>query len=97
MFHSDLGSQYTSSKFESLLAKYDLKHSYSHKGCPYDNASMESFNSILKKEEVNRKNYATFDEARIAIFEYIEGWYNNNRIHSSIGNITPNEQYKKLS
>lgn len=93
MLHSDLGSQYTSSKFESLLAKYELKHSYSQ----YDNTSMESFNSILKKEEVNRKNYATFDEARIAIFKYIEGWYNNNRIHSSIGNITPNEQYKKLS
>ena len=42
---------------------------------------MESFNAILKKEEVNVKTYETFNEARLAIFEFIEGWYNNTRIH----------------
>ena len=93
IFHSDRGSQYTSKDFELLLEKFEIKHSYSKKGYPYDNASMESFNAILKKEEVNVNNYETFNEAKIAIFEFIEGWYNNQRIHSTIGYITPNEKY----
>jgi putative transposase len=93
LFHSDRGSQYTSNDFEKLLEKLKIKHSYSKKGYPYDNASMESFNAILKKEEVNVNNYETFNEAKLAIFEFIEGWYNNQRIHSTLGYITPNEKY----
>lgn len=93
IFHSDRGSQYTSNNFEQLLTDLNLKHSYSKKGYPYDNASMESFNAILKKEEVNVNNYETFEEAKLAIFEFIESWYNNKRIHSTIGYITPNEKY----
>ncbi len=58
-----------------------------------NNASMESFNAILKKEEVNVSNYETFEEVKLAIFEFIESWYNNKRIHSTIGYITPNEKY----
>ena len=54
---------------------------------------MESFNAILKKEEVNVNNYGTFKEAKLAIFEFIESWYNNKRIHSSIDYMTPNEKY----
>lgn len=94
IFHSDRGSQYTSNDFEELLRKLNIKHSYSKKGYPYDNASMESFNSILKKEEVNVNKYQTFDEAKLVLFDFIEGWYNNVRIHSSIGYITPNQKYK---
>ena len=93
LFHSDRGSQYTSNKFEHLLEELGIKHSYSKKGYPYDNASMESFNAILKKEEVNVNNYETFEEAKLAIFEFIESWYNNQRIHSSLDYITPNEKY----
>ena len=93
IFHSDRGSQYISNDFEYLLEKLEIKHSYSKKGYPYDNASMESFNAILKKEEVNVNNYETFNEAKLAIFEFIESWYNNQRIHSTIGYITPNEKY----
>ena len=93
IFHSDLGSQYTSNEFEKLLIENSVKHSYSKKGYPYDNASMESFNAILKKEEVNVNTYETFKEARIAIFEFIESWYNNTRIHGSNGYITPNQKY----
>lgn len=93
IFHSDRGSQYTSNNFEQLLTDLNLKHSYSKKGYPYDNASMESFNAILKKEEVNVNNYETFNEAKLAIFEFIESWYNNKRIHSSLDYITPNEKY----
>ena len=93
IFHSDRGSQYTSNDFEQLLEELEIKHSYSKKGYPYDNASMESFNAILKKEEVNVNNYETFNEAKLAIFEFIESWYDNQRIHSSLGYITPNQKY----
>ena len=93
IFHSDRGSQYTSNDYEELLNTLKIKHSYSKKGCPYDNASMESFNAILKKEEVNVNNYETFEDAKLAIFEFIESWYNNIRIHSTLGYITPNEKY----
>lgn len=94
LFHSDCGSQYTSNDFEHLLIDLNIKHSYSKKGYPYDNARMESFNGILKKEEVNVNNYETFNEAKLAMFEFIEGWYNNQRIHSKLGYITPNEKYE---
>ena len=93
IFHSDRGSQYTSNDFEQLLEELKIKHSYSKKGYPYDNASMESFNAILKKEEVNVNTYETFNEAKLALFEFIESWYNNKRIHSSLDYITPNEKY----
>ncbi len=93
IFHSDRGSQYTSNDYENLLATLTIKHSYSKKGYPYDNASMESFNAILKKEEVNVNSYRTFEEAKLVIFEFIESWYNNKRIHSTLGYITPNQKY----
>lgn len=93
IFHSDRGSQYTSNDYEELLSTLSIKHSYSKKGYPYDNASMESFNAILKKEEVNVNTYQTFEEAKLLIFEFIESWYNNKRIHSTLGYITPNQKY----
>ena len=93
IFHSDRGSQYTSNDFEELLSLLNLKHSYSKKGYPYDNASMESFNAILKKEKVNVNNYETFEETKLAIFQFIEGWYNNQRIHNSLDYMTPNQKY----
>ncbi len=72
IFHSDCGGQYTSNDFEQLLNELNIKHSYSRKGYPYDNTSMESFNAILKKEEVNVNNYETFEETKFTIFEFIE-------------------------
>lgn len=95
IFHSDLGSQYTSKEYENLLQENNVKHSYSKKGYPYDNASMESFNAILKKEEVNVNTYETFKEAKLAIFEFIESWYNNIRIHSTLDYKTPNQKYNE--
>ena len=95
IFHSDLGSQYTSNEYEKLLQENNVKHSYSKKGYPYDNASMESFNAILKKEEVNVNTYETFKEAKLAIFEFIESWYNNVRIHSTLDYKTPNQKYNE--
>ena len=65
--------------------------SYSEKGCPYDNAPMESFNAIIKKELINHVIYNTFEDAKISIFNFIEKWYNRERIHGSIYNMTPIE------
>lgn len=93
--HTDLGTQYTSEAFQEQLKKYEMIPSYSRKGCPYDNACIESFHATLKKEEVYRKRYSTFENARIALFQYIEGWYNRKRIHSGIGYHTPDE-YEKI-
>ena len=68
-----------------------MKQSFSRKGCPYDNACIESFHAILKKEEIHHVHYNDFKTAQIALFQYIEGWYNRKRIHSSIGYRTPQE------
>lgn len=91
IFHSDMGSQYTSHEFEQLLQSNEIKHSFSKKGYPYDNAAMESFHATLKKEEIYVKNYETYEEARLALFKYIESWYNRKRIHGSINDMTPEE------
>ena len=66
-------------------------HSFSYKGSPYDNACIESFHAILKKEEVNRVRYYNYQTAKIALFQFIEGWYNRKRIHGSIGYKSPQE------
>ncbi|WP_242976284.1 IS3 family transposase [Clostridium thermopalmarium] len=91
ILHSDLGSQYTSSRFSEYISEIKFIHSFSSKGNPYDNACIESFHAALKKEEVNLVTYYDFNAARLAIFEYIESWYNRKRIHGSIGYITPQQ------
>ena len=92
ILHSDLGSQYTSQTFENCLSSREILHSFSRKGNPYDNACIESFHSVLKKEEIYLHTYQDTSEARRAIFEYIEGWYNRKRIHSAIGYLTPQQK-----
>lgn len=89
IFHSDLGCQYTSIEFINRLKKYGMKSSNSRKGCPYDNACIESFHSILKKEQVDNVQYYDFESAKFDLFTFIESWYNRKRIHGSIGYITP--------
>lgn len=91
ILHSDLGSQYTSDEFESYLTSKGMKHSFSRKGNPYDNACIESFHSVLKKEEVYTTTYHTFEEAKTALFEYIESFYNRKRRHSALDYKTPQE------
>ncbi|GGN67380.1 hypothetical protein GCM10007971_38190 [Oceanobacillus indicireducens] len=90
IFHSDLGSQYTSDSFAEKIQSYKMTHSFSHKGNPYDNDCIESFHAILKKEEVNHVQYLDFNAARGELFKYIEGWYNRKRIHG-IDYLTPQE------
>ena len=91
ILHSDRGTQYTSIEFRNKLNKYNMIQSLSNKGNPYDNACIESFHSIIKKEYINHEKFQTFEEAKLKIFDYIEGWYNRNRIHSSIDYLTPHE------
>lgn len=89
ILHSDLGSQYTSQLFEDYMAEHKFQHSFSRKGNPYDNACIESFHAVMKKEEIYLHEYQDFEEAKTAIFEYIESWYNRKRIHSALGYKTP--------
>lgn len=89
--HSDRGSQYTSHAFRQLLAEHGIHQSMSGTGNCYDNAPMESFFKTLKRELVDWQNYQTRDQAAKSIIEYIELYYNNERLHSALGYKTPNE------
>ena len=91
ILHSDLGSQYTSDLFEEYMQTHGIIHSFSRKGNPYDNACIESFHSVMKKEEIYLHTYQDFEECRKALFEYIESWYNRQRIHSALGYKTPQQ------
>jgi transposase InsO family protein len=89
VFHSDRGSQYASGDFRQALAIRQTQPSMSRKGNCYDNAAMEAFWSTLKMELVYRQTFATRQQARAAIFEYIEIFYNRQRRHSALGYATP--------
>jgi len=87
--HSDRGAQYTSDDFRDVLEKHGIQCSMSGRGNCYDNAVVESFFGLLKRERVNRVRYQTRDEARADIFDYIECFYNRKRRHSYVGYISP--------
>jgi len=89
VFHSDRGSQYASGAFRQALAGSQTQPSMSRPGNCYDNAAMEAFWSTLKMELVYRQTFATRQQARAAIFEYIEIFYNRQRLHSSLGYASP--------
>ncbi len=91
LVHSDKGAQYTSESFHSKLIDYKLVPSMSGTGCCYDNAACESFFGTLKTELCDDEDYQTIEEAKSSIFEYIEGYYNTQRKHSSINYFTPRE------
>ena len=77
--------------YMKLCKEFNIIQSFSKKGCPYDNACIESFHSSIKKEEIYRNTYRTFEEANMAVFKYIESWYNRKRLHSSINYMTPDQ------
>jgi putative transposase len=91
MHHSDRGSQYASLDYQKQLNIYEMNGSMSRKGNCYDNACIESFHSVLKKELVYLEKFKTREEAKAKIFEYIACFYNGKRIHSSISYFTPNQ------
>jgi putative transposase len=92
LHHSDQGSQYVAEDFQRLLAHHGIACSMSRKGDCWDNAAMESFFASLKKERVYTKpRYGSRDEARADLFDYIEGFYNPQRRHSTLGQLSPAE------
>lgn len=89
--HSDRGVQYASAEFRAVLDAHGLVASMSRQGNCYDNAVKESFFHTLKTELVNHEHYRTRDQARASVFEYIEAFYNRQRIHSSLDYQSPDE------
>lgn len=89
LFHTDRGSPYACYEFQEQLLAYELTASMSRSGNCYDNAPMESFFHTLKTEFVHHEKFATRAEARVRIFEWIEVFYNRQRLHSSLGYKTP--------
>lgn len=89
IFHCDRGCQYVSEAFQK--ATKGMIHSYSKKAYPWDNACIESFHALLKREWINRFKIFNYAYAHKLIFEYIETFYNTVRIHSHCGYLSPNE------
>ena len=91
VFHSDRGSQYTSRDYAALARANGVVLSLSATGCAYDNAVAESFFATIKRELVSTRTWRSVAELRRAVFDYIEGWYNTRRLHSSLGYLSPSE------
>ena len=96
IFHSDRGSQYSSNDVRNLLKDLGVNQSMSRKGNCWDNAVAESFFKTLKYDGDIKRVFKTKKEAKLAIFEFIEVFYNNKRRHSSLNYLTPNEAEKYL-
>jgi len=89
LHHTDRGSQYAAEAYQALLGAHGMTCSMSRRGDCWDNAVAESFFASLKRELVTGTHWATRDEARTAVFDYIERWYNRERRHSSLGYLSP--------
>lgn len=93
IIHSDRGSQYVSKEYKRATSKMQL--SYSKKAYPWDNACIESFHALIKREWLNRFKIRGYEHAYALVFEYIEAFYNTVRIHSHCNYISP-DQFEKL-
>jgi len=93
IIHSDRGIQYVSNEYKKLFDK-NMKRSYSKKGDPWDNACIESFHALIKREWLTRFKIQDIEHAYQLVFEYIETFYNTTRIHGTLGYVSPN-QYEK--
>ena len=90
VFHTDRGSEFDNTRIDELLDVFDIKRSLSRKGNPYDNAVVESMNRLLKKELVYRNSYATIEQLRHDLNDYV-WWSDNQRLHSTLGYRSPKE------
>ena len=91
ILHSDQGSQYSSYAWQNMLKRFNIIPSMSRRGNCYDNAVVESFFKTLKRECVRKQVFITREEAKAAIFHYIEMFYNSKRRHSYLDYLSPNE------
>jgi putative transposase len=97
IMHTDRGCQYASASHRKLIKDYDMVQSMSRRSNCWDNAAMESFFKTLKVERLHRIRYQSRSQARLDIVDWIEGFYNRKRIHSSIGYTTPVDAESRLS
>ncbi len=91
IFHSDRGTQYTSGEYHQLLEAHKITQSFSRPGQCWDNAVAEAWFSTLKMELIDRRSWATRTQARRAVFDFVEVFYNRQRLHSSLGYLSPVE------
>ena len=97
MFHTDRGSQYCSNEFKKVLKKNDFIQSMSRRGNCWDNTCIESFFKSLKYEYLYPIGVMNTQETKLNLFEYIEIFYNRKRIHTSLGNRSPEEYENKCA
>jgi transposase InsO family protein len=90
IFHTDRGKEFANALIDGLLSGFSIQRSLSRKGNPYDNAVIESFNKTIKTDFINRNQFVDVHDFTEKMDEYME-WYNNVRIHSSLGYLAPNE------
>ncbi len=95
--HSDRSGNYAGGDYRKLIKTAKLTQSMSRKGQCLDNAPMESFFASLKKEMVHQRRFRTHAEAKAAIFEYIEVFYNRQRRHSGVGYKTPKQAFEDMT
>jgi putative transposase len=96
ILHSDRGVQYASNPYREVLERHGIRQSMSRRGNCLDNAPMESFFASLKKEHVHQARSRTREEAKAAVFEYVEIFYNRQRLHSALGYRTPVEARARM-
>lgn len=95
VFHTDRGNEFKNKILDETLDVFHIQRSLSMKGCPYDNAVAEATFKIVKTEFVRNRAFATLKELQYELADYVN-WFNNHRIHSSLGYLTPNE-YRRLN
>ena len=88
VFHTDRGSEFDNNELTEVFEVFDIKQSLSAKGCPYDNAVVESTNKILKEELTNDENFKTLYELQLKLSDYVH-WYNHKRVHATLGYLSP--------
>ena len=91
LHHSDRGCQYTSDVFQRILKTMNITCSMSRTGCCYDNAVVERFFWSLKHEWTKFQDFSDLTDARVSVMQYIEGFYNQERIHQALDYVTPNQ------
>ena len=91
LHHSDRGCQYTSDAYQQTLRTLGIQCSMSRTGCCYDNAVMERFFWSLKHEWTNHERFHNLEEARLSVFRYIETFYNSQRLHQTLGYLSPKQ------
>jgi putative transposase len=94
IFHTDRGNEFKNKLIDEVVTTFEIKRSLSAKGCPYDNSPAETFNHILKTECIKGKKFGSLKELEIELMDYIN-WYNNHRLHGSLGYLTPMEYKEK--